>query len=159
MQLQTLEEFRQFAAMAGEDQQATVKAIVAAAATCFDTRSHVTTRLTALERELFIAVTGIQIGDTLLWVNGLVQEQGVVVDVIVQYATTDYTTPNDAAFKCCWKCRVTAPAASTGNSRFDMMVLVTPSMSPVLYKRIDDAPTMPEWLTPDPDSYQKDALT
>lgn len=148
MQFQTIDEFRQFQELAGTPQQlAETAKIVKDAELCFDAREKLDVKLGDLTAEMVHAITGVQAGDTLIWPNGLVQEQGVVVDAVVRYT-------QGGGIECCWKCRVTSPPASTGNVRYGTLVLVEPDMSPRLYSH-PDVPQVPsEWLTPDPDPHQ-----
>lgn len=149
MQFQTIDEFRQFQELAGTPQQLTeADKIVKDAELCFNTRDQLDARLQGLTTAMLQTITGVRLGDTLLWLNGLVQEKGEVVGTVVHYK------PNGGGIECCWMCRVTSPPASAGNTRHGSRVLVTPDMSPRRYSSVEVPQVPSEWMTPDPDPHQ-----
>lgn len=82
--------------------------------------------LDLLENQLLALISIPQVGDTLLWLNGSVSEQGVVQRIAVLQ-----TEPLALA----WHCLVTSPPAATGNVNHGTVVEVRQDMNPTVYKK------------------------
>lgn len=124
MQLNTIAEFD--AVVANRDYLPEIERLREEIRRAVHARDQAQAVLTLLENQLLSLISVPQIGDTLLWLNGAVSEQGVVQRIAI-------TQLDPLVF--CWHCLMTSPPATTGNVNHGTVVEVRQDMHPTVYKK------------------------
>ena len=126
MQLNTLDEFN--AVVTNRDYLPETERLREEIRSAIHARDQAQAVLSLLENQLLSLISVPQIGDTLLWLNGVVSEQGVVQRIAI--------TQLDPLVLC-WHCLMTSPPAAAGNVNHGTVVEVRQDMNPTVYKKAE----------------------